>query len=118
AKHRQALLLIERLWNTGTGRTSVQVLQELYVTLTRKVPTPLPPKHVIEIVEELRAWPTHAPTGEDVVAAASLSIRYKFSFWDAMILRSARETGSTILWSEDLSHGSRVESIEIRSPFA
>ena len=40
-KRERAALLLERLWKEGAGALSVQVLQELFVTLTRKIPLPL-----------------------------------------------------------------------------
>ena len=42
AKQAAAKQLIERLWDSGTGCLSVQVLQEFFVTVTRKVAKPLP----------------------------------------------------------------------------
>ena len=35
-----------------------------------------------------------------------------------MIVRSALETGAEIIWTEDLQHGQKIESVEIRNPFA
>jgi len=58
------------------------------------------------------------PAAADVVAAARLSVRYQISIWDAMIVRSALETGAEIIWTEDLQHGQKIESVEIRNPFA
>ena len=45
AKPKQAAAagLLERLWESGTGCLSVQVLQEFFVTVTRKVRAPAPP---------------------------------------------------------------------------
>ena len=41
-KHEVAREILRDLWNTGTGLLSPQVLQEFYVTVTRKIATPLP----------------------------------------------------------------------------
>ena len=40
-KHSRARALVEELWDTREGCLSVQVLQELFVTTTRKIPKPL-----------------------------------------------------------------------------
>jgi len=109
--------LLERLWDSNSGVVSIQVLQELYVVLTRKGQSPLTPRRTIEIVEGLAAWTTHRPTAGDIVAAARLSTRHQLSFWDAMVVRSALQTGAEILWTEDLQHGQKIESVEIRNPF-
>lgn len=110
--------LLERLWTSNAGALSIQVLQELYAVLTRKGQQPLTPRRCLEIVEELATWTTHRPAAEDVVAAARLSVRYQISFWDALIVRSALETGAVVLWTEDLQHGQKIESVQIRNPFA
>jgi predicted nucleic acid-binding protein len=41
-KHQQANAAIKRVWKAGTGVISIQVLQEFYVTITRKIHAPLP----------------------------------------------------------------------------
>ena len=39
------------------------------------------------------------------------------SFWDAMILRSAKELGCQTLHSEDLNPGQAYEGVQVRNPF-
>lgn len=116
-RHEKARNLVSRLWAEGNGALSVQVLQEFFWTVTRRVPRPLDPATATDILEELSAWPVYAPTAEDVSRAAELSVRRKIAFWDAMIVHAAISAGCTILWSEDLASGSRVGSVEIRNPF-
>jgi predicted nucleic acid-binding protein len=116
-RHTKAKELMERLWSSGVGALSVQVLQELYVVLTRKVPSPLSPQRAITLIDELSTWTTHVPTAADVIQAARLATRYRISFWDALIVHSAASTGATILWSEDLGNRSRLGSVEVRNPF-
>ena len=55
------------IWKTGNGCLSVQVLQEFYVTVTRKVSRPLPIEEAAEIVRDLSFWQVHSPTAEDVL---------------------------------------------------
>ena len=40
-KHGAALRLMERLWDSGEGVLSTQVLQEFYVAITNKIPNRL-----------------------------------------------------------------------------
>src|SRR5947199_9755667 len=96
AKNVCARELMERLWATSTGVVSIQVLQELYVVVTRKVRSADVPRRAIEIIEDLEAWLVHEPRAADIAAAARLSIKHQISFWDAMIIRSAIETGARI----------------------
>ena len=41
-KQRRAALWVEHLWATRSGRTGVQVLNEYYVTVTRKLQPGMP----------------------------------------------------------------------------
>ena len=116
AKHPVAMELMNRLWMEAQGRISTQVLQELYVTVTRKKPR-LSSSAAFDLIEELSAWPVYAPTADDVLAAIRRSARHSISIWDAMIVQAAIASDCSILWSEDLQHGRRFESVTVRNPF-
>jgi predicted nucleic acid-binding protein len=116
-KHGRARELIHDLWHSGEGCLSVQVLQEFYVTVTRKVATPLSPNAAAQIVTDLALWEVHCPRAQDVLEAIHLQQRYRTSFWDAMILTSAIQLGCQILWSEDLNPGQVYERLTVQSPF-
>ena len=62
-KRTQAIALIDALWEGGTGAVSVQVLQELYVTLTRKLTPRMAPDEARSIVADLATWTAIAPDG-------------------------------------------------------
>jgi predicted nucleic acid-binding protein len=53
----------------------------------------------------------------DVLAAIKLQTRYRLSFWDAMIVQSANVLGCDIIWTEDLSHGQRINQTVSQNPF-
>jgi predicted nucleic acid-binding protein len=114
-KRRVAATLIERLWTERNGCVSVQVLQEFYVTATKKLG--LPPKEAALQVRRLAKWQVFRPDAEDVLQAIELHREKKVSFWDAMILRSAQGLGCSLLWSEDLSTGQRWDNLVVRNPF-
>jgi predicted nucleic acid-binding protein len=116
-KHARAKQLVADLWATGNGCLSIQVLQEFYVTVTRKVPRPLDPDIARQHVEDLGQWLVHSPTFGDVVEAIQLHQRAQLSLWDAMVLTSARKLNCGVLWSEDLSEGQSVAGVTVRSPF-
>jgi predicted nucleic acid-binding protein len=116
-KRDQARQLVERLWESGAGVISVQVLQELYVTLTRKVPARLSPENARSIVADLATWRVIEPAHEDVLVAIDASRRWKVSFWDAMILIAAGKAGVLTLWSEDLTDGQIYDGVVVRNPF-
>jgi predicted nucleic acid-binding protein len=117
-KHQRARALVERLWQTGEGCLSIQVLQELYVSVTRKVPSPFPPAAAAQIITDLGAWRVHSPGVADVLDAIGLQQQHQLAFWDAMILTSAIQSGYQTLWSEDLQSGQQYGLVTVMNPLA
>lgn len=116
-KHERALEWMRHLWETGEGRLSVQVLQEFYVTATRKLEPGLPPEVARADVEDLSAW---RPITIDVAvleAAWSIEDRFALSFWDALIAAAAHVAACAVLLSEDLQHGMDLEGVRVVDPF-
>lgn len=109
--------IISGLWDAREGCASVQVLQELFVNVTRKVPEPLSARDAATLIEDLCAWKIHSPVPRDVISAIELHERMDVSFWDAMILTSARSLGCGILYSEDLSAGQSYDGVRVENPF-
>jgi predicted nucleic acid-binding protein len=97
---------------------SLQVLQEFHVTITRKIASPLPIATSIRLIRNFAIWPIHRPDADDIVAAAQIQDENQLSFWDAMIMRSAQQLQCSVVWSEDLNSGQRIQGVTILSPFA
>lgn len=116
-KHQVARDLIREMWETGNGCLSVQVLQEFYVTVTRKVASPLPIEEAAEIIRDLSFWHVHTPTAEDVLGAIDIQRNFQVSFWDAMVIYSAKCLSCTVVWSADLSDGQAYENAQVKNPF-
>ena len=93
------------------------MLQEFYVTVTRKVARPLPIAEAARIVADLSVWKIHAPQAEDVLGAIEIQQRYGIAFWDAMVVRSALRLGCQTLWSEDLNPSQAYEGVTVINPF-
>ena len=108
--------LIAELWESRLGCASVQVLQELFVNLTRKVPKPLPARGAASVVQDISAWTIHSPGPADVLSAIELHERAGVSFWDAMILTSARTLECRVLYSEDLNAGQSYDGVRVVNP--
>jgi len=117
-KHLLARDLMVKLWNDADGVLSVQVLQELYVTLTRKVGKPLSADKALTIVKEYLSWVVVDNTPRLLVAAAGLQQRAQISFWDALVVQAAIEAGCDCLYSEDLNAGQKFGSLVVVNPFA
>jgi predicted nucleic acid-binding protein len=115
AKQRRALELLAEHRRAGTGVVSLQVLQEYFVTVTRKLHVDAAiARRKVELLAELDVA---APDLTDVLAAIDLHRLRGISFWDALILRAAKQSGCAVLFSEDLQHGSDVEGIRVVDPF-
>ena len=117
AKHTIAQTLLERLWDSGGGCVSIQVLQEFFVAVTRKVAHPLPADEAAERIREFAKWNVFTPTPADLLAAIALHQQARLSFWDALVVTAAAELGCEALWSEDLSDGQLLRGARIRNPF-
>jgi predicted nucleic acid-binding protein len=48
--------ILSELWNRRTGALSVQVLQEFYVNVTRKIAAPLPKNMARTVVHSYATW--------------------------------------------------------------
>jgi predicted nucleic acid-binding protein len=116
SKRELARTLVERLWRDGSGAVSVQVLQELFVTLVRKVAAPLEVRVARGIVADLTTWHVVEPNAADVLTAIDSGERWQLSFWDAMIVTTAQRAGASVLWSEDLSEGQTFNELTVRNP--
>ena len=96
---------------------STQVLQEFYVTVTRRLAAPLSADQAERLVRDFAAFPVVSTDAPLVVAAVALSRRHRLSLWDAMIVVAARAGGATELLTEDLQHGQVLEGVRIDNPF-
>lgn len=116
-KHLRARALVEDLWASGAGCLSVQVLQEFYVAVTRKVAKPAAPAIARQIVKSLTNWTVHTPGVDDVLAAIDTQTRLGISFWDALIVQSASRLGCERIITEDLSHTAVYQGVKAVNPF-
>lgn len=116
-KHDTAKAVLLDLWRSSGGLVSTQILQELYVTLTRKIPRPLRPALAREVVEDMAAWDVVVNDGESILEAIDLGAREKLSFWDALVVIAAARGGADVLLSEDLQDGRILAGVRVRNPF-
>jgi predicted nucleic acid-binding protein len=116
-KQTKAQTLLAGLWDSERGCLSVQVFQEFYTIVTRKISNPLPAETATTIIEDLGNWDYHKPDVSDVLEAINIQQRNNLSFWDSLIVTSAKKLGCEIIWSEDLSHGQFYEGVRVLNPF-
>jgi predicted nucleic acid-binding protein len=115
-KYERARDLVERLWISGQGVLSTQVLQELCINLRRKIARPLPVEEVRRIIQDYLSWEVVGNTPGSVLQALEIEVRYKTSFWDALVLQAAESSGARVLYSEDLAAGQKYGPIQVINP--
>ena len=96
---------------------STQVLQEFYVSVTRKLATPLDTEAAFQAVQDLAAFPVVQIDPPLILLAIQRSRKAKVSFWDALILEAALANGATLLYSEDFQDGAVFGGLRIANPF-
>jgi predicted nucleic acid-binding protein len=101
----------------GNILLSTQVLQEFYVTVTRKLARPLRPDTAFEVVNQLAALPLVVIDPPLILSAIRRSQQDSISFWDSLIIDAALKGGAERLCSEDLQHGRIVNGMRIENPF-
>ena len=116
-KHEIARQLVSEIWEAQSGVISTQVLQEFYVTLTRKIPSPLRRTQVRRLLNNYLAWEVAVNNGPTILQAIEIEENYNISFWDAMILSAAYTKNAAVLITEDLNEGQKIEGITIINPF-
>ncbi len=106
------------LWASRTGRVSTQVLNEYYVTVTRKLRPVLPTVRAQADVRDLYMWRPIAIDVDVLGAAWEIEERYGLSYWDALIVAAAQIAGCDRLLTEDLSDGQSLGGVIVMNPFA
>jgi predicted nucleic acid-binding protein len=115
-KHERARQLVERLWTSGQGVLSTQVLQELCINLRRKMARPLPVEEVRHLIQDYLSWEIVVNTPASVLHALEIELRYEISFWDALVLDAAESSGAEVLYSEDLAAGQKYGAVQVVNP--
>jgi len=105
------------LWRRRCGRTSIQVLNEYYVTVTRKLEPGLSEEEAWKDVDDLFAWQPAAVDVRLVRRARTASQRFALSWWDALIVAAAQACGCEYLLTEDLQDGQDLDGTHVIDPF-
>jgi len=117
-KYARAEELLNQLWRENRAVLSTQVLQEFCVNARRKAAKPIDLDELRETIRDFLAWEIVVNSAESVLRALEIEVRYRISFWDAMIVQSAESAGCEVLYSEDLSHGQEYSGVLVIDPFA
>ena len=96
---------------------SAQVLGEFYVTVTRKLARPVAPDLAARMVERMAELPVVPIDPDRVEGAIAGSRDWQLSYWDALIVESARSAGCARLLTEDLADGATYGTVRVENPF-
>lgn len=105
------------LWQARTGRISIQVLSEYYVTVTRKLRPGLPATDAWDDVAAFMAWRPQPLDAGVLERGREIELRYRLGWWDSLIVAAAQIQSCAVLLSEDLQHGAQYGTVVVRNPF-
>ena len=118
AKAGLAKQLIEQAVTTRKGLVSYQVVQEFFNVALRRFDVPMQSgdaEHFLTTVfRPLLVVPFSIALCNE---ALRVFHRYRFPWYDSLIVAGALQAQCGILYSEDFQHGQRFENLEIRNPF-
>ncbi|MFP5226806.1 MAG: PIN domain-containing protein [Acidobacteriota bacterium] len=108
--------IAEDLLESG-GCVSVHVLNELVAVMRRKLRMPW--NLVLETTGLIRALcePPVPITVEMHDKAVAIAQRFKFHIYDSLVIAAALACRCSVLYSEDMQDGQKVETLRIRNPF-
>ena len=116
ARMKKSRAMLKRLKKEMYGVISTQVLQEFYVTATKKLlADPIIVKDIIRSFENFEVVTITPAIIEDAI---DCSILNRISFWDALIVSAAEWAKCAVLWTEDLNPGQVIRGVKIENPFA
>jgi len=96
---------------------STQVMNEFIWVMSRKYNINL--NLIKEIVEWMWNHSKVLTIGKATIQnAINISSKYRFSYWDGLIVSSAIESGCSILYTEDMQHDQSISrTLTIHNPF-
>lgn len=96
---------------------TLQSLSEFYWVTTRK--QMLSPRQAATQIEDwMTLFRCIAASETAVRTALADTVAGRASYWDALIVATAAESGCTVIVTEDLAHGGTLGGVEILNPFA
>lgn len=119
AKAAKATALVRDAIKIRIGVISYQVVQEFFNVAMRRFESPM---SAAEADQYLAATfrPLLAVHSSPALFSEALRLGSKFqlSWYDSLIVAAASEARCEVLYSEDLQHGQRLESVTVKNPFA
>ncbi|MCP4294444.1 MAG: PIN domain-containing protein [Proteobacteria bacterium] len=110
--------LIRNALREQNGCISYQVIQEFLNVATKKFNPPLSSQDSSTYLNSVLAPLVEVYTTVDLLQKTlEIHERWKYSFYDSLIITSALQADCLLLYSEDLQHGQKIQSLTITNPF-
>lgn len=117
-KARRAATLIRDGLESGNGIVSYQVLHEFFNVALRRFAQPMSAFAAEEYLNTtFRSLLAVHSSPALFISALQVYAQHHFSWYDSLIVAAAREAGCSILYSEDMQHGQRLDDLRIENPF-
>jgi len=96
---------------------SYQVVVEFYNVATRRSKEPVDIAGVRENVRRLLSLNPIATDEVLIETAFAIEDRYRFSWWDSLIIAAAKQAQCRYLLTEDLQHRQNLDGLMVIDPF-
>jgi predicted nucleic acid-binding protein len=117
-KHALAERIVRDGLASGDACISFQVVQECLNTALRKSKVALPPDAARSYLDTVLIPLLQVSASAALYhRALDIQVRWRFGFYDSLIIAAALAAGCRRLLSEDLQHGQQIESLTIQNPF-
>ena len=94
---------------------STQVMQEFYSASTTKLKVDaMIAKNIVHNLGNMEVVPVDLTTIEQGI---DISVLFRLSFWDGLIIAAAEQARCAMVFSEDLNDGQTVRGVRIVNPF-
>jgi predicted nucleic acid-binding protein len=118
AKQKTAKSLVTDALKNRASLISFQVVQETLNIAQRKFEVPITDQDAQSLLQSvLMPLMKVLPSESLYLEALRIRNRYKFSFYDSLIISAALSQNCTRLYTEDMQNGQTIEGLKIVNPF-
>ncbi len=102
----------------GAGMISFQVVQEFLNVALRKFDRPMTVDEAQDYFDAVLVPLCRVQSDPDLYREAlAVQLRWRFSFYDSLVVAAAQRSGCKTLFSEDFQHGQKLGKVTVVDPF-
>ena len=98
---------------------SNQILGELFLGITKRIPEPIPKQEARDIVESIirsQNWIKLNYTEKQISLAMKLNIKYNLHFWDALIAATMLQNNIYTIYTENDKDFKKIPGLKVINP--